>query len=75
MNATMKRSPSLRGRPAAVGGARSRRVRLKLFELVDVGGEAAGTILEFIRSCDDNEFLVDVHRHELERHPARAQRG
>jgi hypothetical protein len=50
-------------------------VRLELFELFDVGGESAGTILEPIGRCDDNEFLVDVHRLELERHPARAQRG
>ena len=50
-------------------------MRLKLFELVDVGGEAAGTILEPTGSCGDNKFLVDVRRLELERHPARAQRG
>ena len=50
-------------------------MRLKLFELVDVGCEDVGTILEPVRSCGDNEFLVDVRRLELERHPARAQRG
>jgi hypothetical protein len=50
-------------------------VRLKLFELVDVGGEAVGRILEPIESCGDNEFPVDVRRLEPERHPARAQRG
>jgi hypothetical protein len=50
-------------------------VRLKLFELVDVGAEAVGTILEPIGSCGDNEFPLDVRRLKLERHPARAQRG
>ena len=50
-------------------------MRLKLFELVDVGGEAVGPILEHVGSCGDNEFPVDVRRLELERHPARAQRG
>ncbi|MGZ4186845.1 MAG: hypothetical protein ACXVSF_15950 [Solirubrobacteraceae bacterium] len=50
-------------------------MRLKPFELVDVGDEVVGTILEPIGSCGDNEFLVDVHRLEVERHPARAQRG
>ena len=50
-------------------------MRLELFELVDVGGEAACTILEPIGSCDDNEFPVDVRGLEPERHPARAQRG
>lgn len=50
-------------------------MRLKLFELVDVGAETVGAVLEPIGSCGDNEFLVDVRRLELERHPARAQRG
>jgi hypothetical protein len=50
-------------------------VRLKLFELVDVAGEAAGAILDCSGSSGDNDFLVDVYRLELERHPARAQRG
>ena len=43
-------------------------MRLKLFELVD-------TILEHVGSCGDDEFPLDVRRLELERHPARAQRG
>jgi hypothetical protein len=50
-------------------------VRLKPFELVDVGGEAVGTILDPIGSCGHNEILIDVRRRELERNPARAQRG
>jgi hypothetical protein len=50
-------------------------VRLKLSELVDVGGEAVGTILEPIGSSGNNELPIDVRRLELEWHPARAQRG
>ena len=50
-------------------------MRLKRFEFVDVGAEPVGAILEPIGSCGDNEFPVDVRRLELERHPARAQRG
>lgn len=50
-------------------------MRLRLFELVDIGGEAVGTIFESVGSCDDDEFLVDVRRLELNRYPARPQRG
>ena len=50
-------------------------MRLKFLELVDVGAEPVGAILEPIGSCGDNESPVDVGRLELERHPARAQRG
>ena len=49
-------------------------MRLKLFGLVNVGCADVGTVLEPVRSCGDNEFLIDVHRLELERYPARAQR-
>ena len=60
MNSTMRRSPRrFAAIPAAVGGARSRRVRLKLFELV------VCPILEPVGSYGDNEFPVDVGRLEL----------
>ena len=72
MNSTMRRSP--------------RRFAAILLLLAALGVAACGSnssssstsrrrILEHVGSCGDNEFPLDVRRLELERHPARAQRG
>jgi hypothetical protein len=46
-------------------------VWLELFELVDAGSEVVGAVADH----SHDTALVDVPRLELERDPARAQRG
>jgi hypothetical protein len=50
-------------------------VWLELLELVDAGGEPVDSVVEAVADYSHDAPLVDVRRFELERDPARAQRG